>query len=152
MEIGYWPVFRPVWRWVEDMLAYRAPCVHCVRLWMNRRSIYSWNVVLFSEFGVAFGCGAGFPGMNFYLSPIYSSWRISILVPSGRRRWLEAFLWLRVGLFGRSATRKIFNGAKSRVIDIVALVKALTFFWFNHRTRCKKADWNVWVKYPLYCL
>ncbi|KAJ0858656.1 putative reverse transcriptase zinc-binding domain-containing protein [Helianthus annuus] len=52
----------------------------------------------------------------------------------------------------KERNKKVFQSSTPRVLEIVATVKALSYFWFKHRTRFKNVVWNEWVKYPLYCL
>ncbi|XP_021991610.1 uncharacterized protein LOC110888390 [Helianthus annuus] len=55
-------------------------------------------------------------------------------------------------LIWHERNKKIFQNSKPQVVEIVATVKALCFFWLKHRSRFKDIVWDDWVKYPLYML
>ncbi|XP_021975294.1 uncharacterized protein LOC110870420 [Helianthus annuus] len=42
----------------------------------------------------------------------------------------------------KERNNKVFNSSKPRVVEVVASVKAFSFFWFKHRTRFKDVVWN----------
>ncbi|XP_022041002.1 uncharacterized protein LOC110943567 [Helianthus annuus] len=48
--------------------------------------------------------------------------------------------------------KKAFNGYSTRVIEIVALMKSMSFFWLKNRSKFRDLEWKDWFRFDLYML
>ena len=46
----------------------------------------------------------------------------------------------------------MFEGSSSKVVEVVALVKSLSFFWLKNRSNFKRLEWKDWLVNPMYIL
>ncbi|PWA92737.1 RNA-directed DNA polymerase, eukaryota, Reverse transcriptase zinc-binding domain protein [Artemisia annua] len=48
--------------------------------------------------------------------------------------------------------KKVFDNTTPKVVDVVALVKSLSFLWLKHRSSFNNIVWKDWAMFPLYML
>ncbi|PWA40539.1 RNA-directed DNA polymerase, eukaryota, Reverse transcriptase zinc-binding domain protein [Artemisia annua] len=48
--------------------------------------------------------------------------------------------------------KKVFDNTTPKVVDVVALVKSLSFLWLKHRSSFNDIVWKDWAMFPLYML
>ncbi|MFS7915625.1 hypothetical protein Hanom_Chr02g00167491 [Helianthus anomalus] len=52
----------------------------------------------------------------------------------------------------RERNKKVFEDSTLRVLEVVVIVKSMSFLWHKHRSRFKSIQLKDWVCFLLYIL
>ncbi|PWA75160.1 RNA-directed DNA polymerase, eukaryota, Reverse transcriptase zinc-binding domain protein [Artemisia annua] len=79
-------------------------------------------------------------------------WLGSLQMSTWGKRIIRGIVMVTCWAVWKERNKKIFKNGSPKVVEVVAMVKSLSFLWFCHRSSRYKVEWNEWVKYPLYIL
>ncbi|XP_022030967.1 uncharacterized protein LOC110931904 [Helianthus annuus] len=88
--------------------------------------------------------------------PVFSNIKETMLLPShGKqtkwyKRILRGILMIVYWAIWKTRNKKVFEGSSSKVIEVVALVKSMSFFWLKNRPNFKNLEWKDWLVNPMY--
>ncbi|XP_076908456.1 uncharacterized protein LOC143565350 [Bidens hawaiensis] len=90
--------------------------------------------------------------------PMFRNVKDMLLLPSlgKQNKWykriLSGIMMIVFWTIWKTRNKKVFEGSSSKVIEVVALVKSVSFFWLRNRSNFKDLEWKDWLVNPMYIL
>ncbi|PWA48762.1 RNA-directed DNA polymerase, eukaryota, Reverse transcriptase zinc-binding domain protein [Artemisia annua] len=60
--------------------------------------------------------------------------------------------WVTSWAIWKERNKVVFQNGEPKVMEVVSLIKSMSFIWLKYRSKYHRIVWNDWVKYPLYML
>ncbi|MFS8018454.1 putative reverse transcriptase zinc-binding domain-containing protein [Helianthus anomalus] len=65
---------------------------------------------------------------------------------------LRGIIYTTIWMLWIERNSRVFEGKHRRPLELLANIKTVSFFWFRHRSRIKRVEWNTWCNSPLNAL
>ena len=79
-------------------------------------------------------------------------WPLSSSNSAKEKKIICGIFWVTSWAIWKERNKVVFQNGDPKVLEVVSLVKSMSFIWLKYRSKYHRIVWNDWVKYPLYML
>ena len=69
-----------------------------------------------------------------------------------KKKRIRGIFMVTIWALWKERNKVVFQDSDPKVVEVVSIVKSLSFVWLKFRTKCNRIDWKDWVTNPLYML